>query len=1145
MKKLFVPLHLHTDASFLDSMSTPPKLVARAKELGYTALAVTDHGNTHNFIRMHQECKKADIKFIPGCEFYFTNDHKENTDWSYHITILAQNNKGLKNLYRLTTWSNVPVDMGGGFYRRPRTSWKELERYSEGLICLTGCMNSPVNQTFLTDGYRWGKKVAQKLHKIFGNNLVVEIQNVNENGTKYIPEHDKLMKYGRRLADDLGLRRVATNDSHYIMKEDERAHEVLKCISTGNRLSDAVAKDGRPGRIKFRGHDYHLKSDEEMRKKFDAEEIDASADIADSCNVKFKLKQNYMPRFDTNITELEAYNKLVQLVKKGWYFWKFYKKNKKDRKTYIDRLRMELKDIQEAELTDYFLIVWDAMKFVDDNKIGRGFSRGSAGGSLVSYCLKVCLVDPIEYGLYWERFWNRGRKGSMPDVDLDICVDRRDEVITYLRDKFGKSKVFPMMTVGKFKPKVAIKDVGKAQGLSFDYVNVLGKKVPPKPKSIEDAIERSEKLAMAAKGVDEEVAEWKQQIKDLKKRRKQLEKGDGERFRIEGQLIDLDNRTVERSNKLVKTFEMAKKLEMVAKQRGKHACALLISNKPVMGRVPLVWDTKHKSLMTAFDMRDLENMGYLKLDVLGLATATLISRILPNGIYDIIAKGFEDKKVFNLIGTGNCKGIFQLESHLGRKYAKMMKPVNLEEVSDLVSILRPGILETGLTDQYLKNRRKGSWKLVHEDLRPIFDPTYGIMCYQEQMLEVVKTFGGFDLSHADLIRKACGKKLPEEMEKHEKDFTAGCESNKYEPHVIDKLWEWINAAADYTFNKSHGVGYGMMTYATAYLKCHHTLDFFTVLLQMCHYSKNKPREEISEIFYDAKLFDIKVIGPSLRLCNADFKNNGKVIQFGMKHIRNIGDSASQELQKFKDANWAEIVINRKRLKKQVVEALIYSGSLDYTNLTRLEMIEAINFANAMTDKESAILESLLLHGRNVTMGKKIVKLGKAKNFYDAVETIYEFLEGENREMKAITCNRAEKLRDICATYLDSFEPGEEMSFRDKAGKEILYLGIPATCSEVDLYEHKRSTHTCIEVKRASSSTEVCVIAVIMDISRKTDRKGKPMAFIKLADKTYMIEGMMFSQAIEKFDDQLQEGKVVLVKGKKSRGSLLVDRVKKL
>ncbi|KKK80875.1 hypothetical protein LCGC14_2819130, partial [marine sediment metagenome] len=349
----------------------------------------------------------------------------------------------------------------------------------------------------------------------------------------------------------------------------------------------------------------------------------------------------------------------------------------------------------------------------------------------------------------------------------------------------------------------------------------------------------------------------------------------------------------------------------------------------------------------------------------------------------------------------------------------------------------------------------------------------------------------------------------------------------------------------YTFNKSHGVGYGMMTYATAYLKRHHTLNFFTVLLQLCHYSKNKPREEISEIFYDAKLFDVKLIGPSLKLCNADFKNDGKVIQFGMKHIRNIGNSASQELQKFKDANWAEIVINRKRLKKQVVEALIYSGSLDYTGLTRLEMIEGVDFANAMTDKESAILESLLLHGRNVTMGKKIVKLGKAKNFRDAVETIYEFLDGENKELKAITCNRAEKLLDICANYLDCVQPGEEMSFRDKAGKEILYLGIPATCSEVDLYEHKRATHTCIEVKRASSSTEICLIGVIMDISRKTDRKGKPMAFIKLADKTYMIEGMMFSRAIEKFDDQLQEGKVVLVKGKKSRGSLLVDRIKKL
>jgi DNA polymerase-3 subunit alpha len=356
----------------------------------------------------------------------------------------------------------------------------------------------------------------------------------------------------------------------------------------------------------------------------------------------------------------------------------------------------------------------------------------------------VVLVDPIEYGLIWERFWNRGRKGSMPDIDLDIDPEQRDVVIEYLINKFGKNKVFPMMTLSKFKPKAVLKDVGKAVGLPFNYMNEISKLFPPKPKSLQDAIERSSDLELVSHGEDKDVVKWKEQLEKLKKKRKALRKQKKRDFGIEGDIIELRNQIVERSKKLLKAFRNAKKLENVARQRGKHACALMISDKPVFGRIPLVWDTTHKTLMTGFDMHDVEKMGYLKLDVLGLANAAIVSRILPNGIYDIIKQGFEDPEVFRLLGTGNCKGIFQLESHLGRRYAKKLKPNNLLEVSDLVSILRPATLGTGLTDQYLQNRKSGQWTLIHDDLRSIFQPTYGIMCYQEQMLEVVRKFGGFD-----------------------------------------------------------------------------------------------------------------------------------------------------------------------------------------------------------------------------------------------------------------------------------------------------------------------------------------------------------------------------------------------------------------
>lgn len=1396
MTSRFVPLHLHSETSFLDALSKPKELAARAKELGYPAIGLTDHGNVHNFVRVYQACKAEGVKFIPGCEFYFTHRHKNKEKHSYHLTILARNNKGLSNLYKMLTWANIPVEQGGGFYGKPRASWKELKKYREGLICLTGCMNSPVNRAFLEQGYKAGLRVAERLHEIFGDNLYVELQYVKE-----IKEHEKLLKMGRRLAEDLGVEAVATNDCHYVLVGDKETHDVLKGISRS------------PG---YSGNEYYMKSEEEMLEVFSEEEVFASGKIAESCDVKIPLKKDHMPRFSQELTREQTFDKLVEEVKKGWKFWKIGKK--KNSKEYQKRLKMELKDIKEANLQDYFMLVWDVMKFVDDNDIGRGFSRGSAGGSLVSFLLKITLVDPIEHGLIWERFWNRGRRGSMPDIDCDIDPYRRDEVIEYLKNKFGRNKVFPMMTISTMAAKVVIKDAGRAIGLPFDYLNKLTKKFPKHAKTLADALEQSQEMAKIASGEDHEVEHWNNEIEKLKNRWEKSKKKTGERdFRIEGQIVDLQSKIAERSRKLIKTFKVAANLEKRARQRSKHPCALLISDKPIFGRVPLTWDTKHKSLITGFDMYDVEKLGYLKLDMLGVANTAAVSRVLPRGAYEVLDIGFDDKKAYKVMGRGATKGVFQFEKRLGVEWCRKMRPKNLEEVAALSALLRPGPLTTGLSDKYLKNRREGKWDYIHPDLEPIFRETYGVMVFQEQMLEVVKKFAGFDLAQADVVRKACGKKLPEEMAKQKKGFVEGCLENGYEQELAEQLWEWIEAQAGYSFNKcisgkatldrgssgrsggrnptlehlyrtfndleyakknrcvslrkkirrigygsclaldgdgrirprkikdivysglkqtfkiklsngkevtatgdhkfftsdgfvrvkdfrigvtklvcdggyeqtnfarsnafsnedslwksrpyakprcgfpsgpdnpaytdgsytnfknakaalseidycqrcgntgvklqhnhidgdrtnssienveklcdschkkadyeigkrkkrwekghcteeavveailpygieetydvemdtaehnflangivssnSHAVGYGMMTYATAYLKARRPVEFFNVMLQLSSFGNSKPKDEISELFYDAKLFNVDIKGPKLKLGNADFEVRNNNVYFGLKHIRDIGDSAIENLVKFKDSSWVEILHHRKELKRPVLKALIYSGAVDHFGMPRKQLELSVEFVDSLTPRENSILKSLLLTGEPVELNHgKVVDLGKAPSFRAAVSRLAGFLKGDNIQLKAISSNRAERLLDVCEEYL-SIDESEDITLRAKAGFEIYYLGIPATCSEVDIYNDSGKTHDCIEIKKEYDDVAATTVALIGDVSIKNDKRGKNMAWVKFSDKTYLLEGLMFSDAVEKCRDQLVAGRVARISGVKRRGTFIIE-----
>lgn len=1149
---IYCSLHQHTDASFLDSCNKPDVLAKRAKSVGMPAIAITDHGNVHNYIKMYKECKKQGVKFIPGLEFYFTHKHADRERKSRHITILCMNDKGLETIYKLSTVSNQPVDMGGGFFYRPRIDWEMLEKYNEGLICLTGCMNSPVNHEFgRNKNYDAGKTHAEHLLHIFGRDrLFVELQLVNDPLTKkgdrtiYIPEQDVIFEWSKRLAADLNLKTVATNDSHYIDKSDAFAHEILKAIDAGATLETPRADPDNPtgerGRLVFSGFDYHVKSTEEMLEKFSEAEVAMSNTIADMCNVNIPLKQNHTPKFDPKLDAKQAMEFLRAKARDGWK--KLEIQRKPNVKAYEDRVKMELKDVEEASLQDYFLIVWDVVDYCIRNGIPVGRGRGSAAGSLVSYLLRITDVDPVENGLIWERFWNRGRKGSMPDVDLDICIERRGEVVTYLRNKFGEDKVFPICAISTMTTKAAIKDVGKVVGLPFAYVNELTDMVPHKCKNIQQAIEEIPELKeMATNGIDKEVIEWE---KELTKATNSPNPNQ--------ELIDLLNKQItDRKKKLKTTFDVAQKLEDVARQRSAHACALLISDEPVFGKVPLCFDAKKKKMLTAFDMYDLEELGYLKLDILGLKTLDVCSKVYPEGVRSI--RDFDDPKVFELISKGYTKGVFQFESPLGRQWCKKLKPQNILELSDLNALLRPAVLEVGMADEYIKNRAdpvEMEAAFSHPDLKPILGNTYGCVVYQEQMLEIAKKFAGFSLSEADLLRKAVGKKIPEELAKLKVGFIAGVKKN-YDEKLGEQLWSWIEKGAEYGFNKSHSLSYAQLAYITAWMKLNHTAKFFWALL-IHSKDEQKPQEEIRSIFFDAKRFKVNVRPPSSQRGNTDFELDGTDIYFGLQHIKGIGEASCRMLQSIKKTTWEEIIRNKCqfKIKKTILEGLILSGSFDHFQLTRKSMLMQYRFMSELTDKEVPVFEHIMYGdpanlSKTVKAGTQTITIPRATDFVDAIDKFVSFLDKENVNLKLIISSRAEKLKEFCANFLIEYNSGKEFSIREVADYESTLLGIPATCSCVDGYYNHNTTHFLIEIEKEHDGVGICTVAMIANSREVTDKRGRKMAFITLEDKSFSMDAVVFANPYMKYGKLIEKGKVVLLNGKTKGGSFLIDSIEAL
>jgi len=744
------------------------------------------------------------------------------------------------------------------------------------------------------------------------------------------------------------------HNCHYLNKEDHVSHEILKAIYSRKTLDDPIKTESVPwGRMKFNGYDYYIQSEDEMLERFKKEEVEESQRIADRCNVEIEFKPaSKIPNYN-NFSDEEAYDLLLKKAREKTIKRKLFTKDDKD---YVERVKKELTDIKEADLAHYFLIVNDVCEFADRKGIARGVGRGSAAGSLIAYILNITGVDPIKYSLIWERFYNKGRKGSYPDIDLDFDVERRGEIIDYLRQKFGHNKVYPMMTVGTMAGKAALKDVGRAINLQFDYINKITKKFPHKVDTIEKAIETSTDIKRFSEGIDEDIERWE---KELKNSTNQLRKT---------QLKELIN---ERSRKLKMLFKHAQTLEGCKRQPGGHACAIVVSDKDIGGEVPLSWDARNKRHVTAYDMRILESMGFLKLDVLGIKSMTVIDIIRKemkkNGIVHNKkdSESYDDESVFNMASQGKTKGIFQLESHLGIAWMKKVKPSNIEQWSDVIALIRPATLDTGLAQQYVDNKNAQKIEYMHPDLEPIFSKTNGIMLFQEQLLKVARKIAGFSLIEADKLRKFVGKKLPEKMAQYKNKFIDGCIKNKYDKELADELWELIEAAASYSFNASHSTAYAMLGYTMAWYKKHYPLYFYLAMLRMAH-QEQKPQQEIKELYYDAMKFGIKIKPPDINKSQFDFCIEDGVIYFGFKDLKGIGKSVKKAIERLKGVKCIHSLrhlIKQYKINQSTIKTLVFSGAFDETLLNhydnRYEMWREFKIFYMLTDKRLEKIEEIM------------------------------------------------------------------------------------------------------------------------------------------------------------------------------------------
>ena len=1074
---MYVPLHTHSDASLLDGLSRVDDIVSRAKEIGAPAIAITDHYRVGNLISLYDKAKKAGIKPILGCEIGICEQDatvkNEGNRKLMHLVIWAHDNQGWENLLKIITESNNKDH----FYYNPRLNLERLVGLTDGIIGSSACIVGVIARKLFTkegfgeateakdvefvkrrlepDWLEIGIRETKRCVDIFGEgNFYLEAQNSGMIAQTVVRD------CMREISKETGVPVIPTDDSHFPRQNDFYAHEALITIQTRDTLDRRREKVQAGESVLFNDNSqYYIHSHEDMTAKgFTEEEIANTVKIADRCNVEIELDKPCLPKFsipkdfdrneNASIKKISNDNDkyLYYLCQKGFMDRGIDKLENKEE--YIDRLLKEFKIISDYKLSDYFLVVSDYTRWAREQKIMTGAGRGSAGGSLLCYLVGITNIDPIKYELIFERFLNEGRlskeRVKLPDIDIDFDAERRDEVAEYIKETYGADKVAKICTFGSLKAKAALKDVFRISGHPASISNSITKGFPDDELkgddyTLEKAIEFSQDIARMASG------EYK------------------------------------------KEFLLAQKLEGIKKSQGTHAAGVIIMDQPITNKIPLVWDAKGKCYITGFEMNDCEKCGGAKVDLLGLKLLTAfdkaqteIRKVEPK--FDINDIPMEDEYVYAMISEGNTHGVFQLETSFAQRWVKKIKPKNLRELSATVALIRPGCIDCGETDRYVrvKNREEEPYYIVPQ-LKEITEETYSVVVFQEQILKIAQKLAGFTLVEADRLREAIGKKKIDLMKKLKPKFIEGCIKNSIDENSATVIFENIEKSARYAFNLSHSMAYAMLGYQSAYIKFRYPEVFYLTWLS-CSYLKQKPLEEISNLVNDARLFDIKVLPPSVFLGNKEFAVEENKIRFGLSHVKGLGKANIKKMSeiKFVDTNWYRILprLLNYKLNKNIVESLIKSGAFDDCEMNRRVMIAEHALLNGMTDKDY----DLFIRTFKGEIRKGIDSIKGHKKYGSAAKEI-------------------ESIRDE-DILVDVYREMEELT-----------LGISLSMDEALTDDDPSITHTCLDAFRAPEDEYMTVRGYLKSM-RKTKTKtgrnpGQEMAFITITDNTYELDMVVF------------------------------------
>ena len=1053
----FTHLHVHTVYSLLDGFAKIPDLVGRAKELGFDSLAITDHGVMYGVIEFYKECKAQGIKPILGCEVYvapgsrFDRETGANDERYYHLILLAENEIGYKNLTKI-----VSQGFTEGFYYKPRVDKEVLREHHEGIICLSACLQGEVAFYLKRRLYDEAKKAALEYLDIFGEgNYFLEMQDHGLSDDTIV-NADLL-----RMSEETGIELVCTNDSHYVRAEDWEAHDILLCMQTGNTINDE-------NRLRYEGGQYYLKSEEEMLKLFSyaKQAVENTHKIAERCNVEIVFGEQKLPKYDVPEEYPDAFSYLTYLCEKGL----------KERYENVtpeleERLHYELGVIRDMGFVDYFLIVWDYVNYAKSHDIAVGPGRGSAAGSIVSYCLKITNIDPIRYSLIFERFLNPERV-SMPDIDIDFAPEGRQAMIAYVSEKYGPEKVVQIISFGTMAARNAIRSVGRALDINRSLVDKVAKAIPNGSNQMT--------LSQALKESPDFI-KYYNESSDVK------------------YLVD-----------------MSLQLEGVPNHPSKHAAGVVIGREPIVEYVPLCKNSGDDAISTQFEKDTLEQLGLLKMDFLGLRNLTVIKDALKNieertgEVIDIDNINMADPNVFELISSGDCAGVFQLESGGMQSFMKELKPNSLEDVVAGISLYRPGPMD--FIPQYIKGKNTtGPIKYDTPELEPILEPTYGCIVYQEQVMQIVMSLAGYSMGKSDEVRRAMSKKKAGVMEKEREYFVygneelgvPGCIKNGISEEVANKIFDEMTDFASYAFNKSHAAAYCVITYQTAYLKRYYPLDYMAALLTSVRDKSEKLKTYIEAV----RRMGIKILPPDVNYGEGRFTVAEDGIRYGMSAIKSVGDAVVDAIVEerranglFKDLKDYISRMSGKEANKRTIESFILAGAFDSFGANRKQMM------TAYPDIASA------------------VSAEKKKNASGQM-SLLDFMSEEDSEQFQVD------YPDVPEFSKDIILSGEKQM-----------LGLYISGHPLDNVRELLEKQTNIKTSDFEIDEETGLVSavdgrnytlggLIESINTRITRKGENMAILSIEDLYGSMEVIVFPQAYERYRSLLEVNNAVIIKGR--------------